>query len=226
LTLLRSRRSNPRGFRDDVAGGVSDGPQPTEVGTVDLVDWFLFGQREMQPYPLVDPEQLVSVLPNAPKRGAMYLALAKDPKYDPKWFDKFGYLKGERGTRIAGVQWTKRPVSQDAPYDVDLVITINATTSPQSATEGFAHWLRTNEMLTGEALGMPSSMAADQIDFKRVQPGGKPPFYSITARYGNYVFRFVAEIAAGGYFESEQQLFEQMQTLGAHIRATLEQHAA
>jgi hypothetical protein len=32
------------------------------------VAWFFFGRREMQPYPLVAPEQLVSVLPNALKR--------------------------------------------------------------------------------------------------------------------------------------------------------------
>ncbi len=128
----------------------------------DFVDWFLFGEREMQPFPLLDPELLVSVLPNAPKRSG--ISLATDPSYDPKYIDKFGYFKGVSGTRVARVEWSKRPVSQDDPYDVDLVIMITATPSPDTASDAVAHLLRTDAMLRGESLEIPAGMAADQIN--------------------------------------------------------------
>jgi hypothetical protein len=69
-------------------------------------------------------------------------------------------------------------------------------------------------------------MAADQLDLHRTQPKAQAPIYGLTARYGNYVFRFVGQLSAGGYFENEQQFFEHMKALGTHIRATLEQYAA
>jgi hypothetical protein len=133
---------------------------------------------------------------------------------------------------VAATQWTKRPLSQDDPYNVDLVIVITATPSPAIASEVFALGLVPEKKLEKklspkfEALEIPASIEADQIDLWRTKPKGMPTSYIINARYGNYLFRFVGLIVAGGYFENEQQFFEQMKTLSAHVRATLEQHAA
>jgi hypothetical protein len=177
----------------------------------------------MQPYPLVDPAQLVSVLPNLPERNI-------SAPTDPVYYDKFGYLKGERGIRIAVTEWTKRRVSQGDPSNLDLGIVITATPSPEIASEAFALGLLQDKKLDKpsakfEALEIPASIEADQIDLRRLQVEGTPTMYMINARYGNYVFRFIGLIVAGGYFENEQQFFERMQTLSAHVRATLERHA-
>ena len=170
----------------------------------------------MSPYPLLDPLTFLNVLPNPPQRPA-------NKNYDPKYFDEFGYLKGERGAGIAMASWTKRPGPQNDEYDADLTIRVIATPSPSIAKEALVLEEEQDKILFTKlkSTDVTIVLTADEYRARRLEHSRLPPMYIVSTRYGNYVFRFVGRIVTDGYFEDGAQFLERLRALDAHITATL-----
>ena len=167
-------------------------------------------------FPLMKPDAFFTVLPGI---GMPDRTLNTDPQY----FDRLGYLKAPDGARISGPNlWSRRNTGD--LYDVDLTVNVTYMPTVDQATERFAKenakFQRLSQGRTQE-IAMQEPMQGDEIKLLKFATNAKNPTYILDTRHGNYLFHFVGQIAAGGYFENEAQFRERMQRLNVHIEAVL-----
>ena len=188
------------------------------IGVLTVAVWAALNYSTSKPsaFPLVKPDTFFTVLPGM---GMPDQTLNTDPQY----FDRLGYLKAPDGARISGPNlWTRR-ATRDL-YDVDLTVNVTYMPTINQATERFAtenaKFQRLSQGRTQEIV-MQEPMQGDESKLLKFATNAKNPTYILDTRHGNYLFHFVGQIAAGGYFENEAQFRERMQRLNVHIEAVL-----
>ena len=184
------------------------------LATLGLFTLYRVLNNNMTEYPLVDAERFFQVLPDMPKRDSGAID-------DPKYFDKFGYLVGEQGARISAPHiWTKRAVKNENPYDVDLSVNVVYLPSVNQAKDGFASEIENDRKLfahRAQDIHLNRQLHAENTSFIRLNTKTNQPTYILSARHGNYLFRFVARLNTNGYFRTEEDLFKQLEALDTNI---------
>ena len=188
------------------------------LGVLTVAAWAAsnYSTSKRSAFPLVKPDIFFTVLPGM---GMPDLTQNTDSQY----FDRLGYLKSPDGARISGPNlWTKRATPD--LYDVDLTVNVTYMPTIDQATERFAtenaKFQRLSQGRTQE-VAMHEPMQGDEGKLLKFTTNAKNPTYILDTRHGNYLFHFVGQIAAGGYFENEAQFRERMQRLNVHIEAVL-----
>ena len=163
------------------------------------------------PYFVIDPNTFFNVLPRSPKRSIALLN-------NPKCFDRYGYLD-EGDTRTCILIWTKRPVLNDSPYDVDMLIKVHWFGDEEDASMAME-----NEF-NNLAKAFKKSSFKDVCNYRandmHVIHHTDHNMYNIGSRYGNYYFSYVAKIDKEGHFPSEKKLEEYVDILDIHIHSVL-----
>lgn len=169
----------------------------------------------MASHPIIDPMIIFSAMPGAPMVQRDRSTLA------PRYFDRLGYLVAG-SNRIAVAQTSKRPSNPDNPYDMDLVVRVNALSTDGAARQAYAHETETDARLLRQKLSL---VKADELSGDSAAAWciavQSPVTCVITVRHGNYLLRYVGVMNVNGFFPSERDFRAEVRRLDAHVVAAL-----
>ena len=169
------------------------------------------------PYRLINPDQIFSGLPGAPKRpqGVASQSAA---------LDQLGYqVAGD--IRVVAAISSKRPGNAEDLYDVDFSVRILVLPTAERAEQTFSAENKQDLRFSPKRneRRVPEGLQADQA--VAWSTSGRSEIIVVQARYGNYLVRYVGKIVEGGYFPEPSQFFEAFRSMDRHVKHTLESAA-
>lgn len=172
--------------------------------------------RWIASHPIIDPMVLFTAMPGTP-------TVQRDPStLDPRYFDHLGYLVAG-SNRIAMAQSSKRPSNPDNPYDMDLVVRVNALSTDGAARQALAHETETDAHLLRQkrSLVKADELSGDAAVARCDIVANAPVSCVITVRHGNYLLRYIGVMDVNGFFPSERDFRTEVGRIDAHVVAAL-----